>query len=260
MTQDLADAARSLRLPSKRALITGGTSGIGLETAREFLAEGARLIVTGSSDESVRKAQEELGSSTVVLRSDAASIDDQRKLATAVGEHFGQLDVVFVNAGASLWRPIEAWDENSFDRIFGTNVKGPYFLIQALLPFLANPSSIVLNASAFAHIGVPMTSVCSATKAALLSLVKTLSSELMSRGVRVNAVSPGPIDTPIFDKLGLHDELKDVAIQEVVNRSPTGRLGRPREIASAVVFLASSASAWTIGSEFLIDGGRLLGL
>ena len=260
MTQDYFDERAALRLPSRRALITGGTSGIGLETARAFLAEGARLIVTGSSDESVRQAQEELGSDVVVLRSNAADVQDQRELAATVSEHFGQLDVAFLNAGTSLWQPIEDWDEQTFDRIFATNVKGPYFLVQALLPFLANPASIVLNASAFAHIGVPMTSVCTASKAALLSLIKTLSSELMPRGIRVNAVSPGPIDTPIFDKIGLTDENKEQAIQEVLGRSPTGRFGHPREIANAVVFLASSASAWTIGSEFIIDGVRLLGL
>ena len=246
------------RLPSKRTLITGGTSGIGLETAHQFLSEGAHVVVTGSSAESVAQAQREFGSDVLALQVDSSSVADQRRLAATLKEHYGQLDVAFINAGISIWQPMEAWTEDNFDRVFATNVKGPYFLIQALLSTFADPASVILCSSAFAHIGVPRTSVCSATKAALLSLTKTLSSELIARNVRFNAISPGPIDTPMFDRIGLAEHARDQAILEVVSRIPTKRLGRTEDVANAAVFLASNESAWTIGSEIAVDGGRLL--
>jgi NAD(P)-dependent dehydrogenase (short-subunit alcohol dehydrogenase family) len=162
---------------------------------------------------------------------------------------------LFLNAGIADLRPVERWDERAFDVSFATNVKGPYFLIQALLPILANPASIVLNSSVNAHIGMPNTSVYGATKAALLSLSRTLSGELISRGVRVNAVSPGPISTPLYGKLGLSEaDLKAVAAS-IQSQVPAGRFGDPKEIAQAVVFLASDESAFTVGSELMIDGG-----
>jgi NAD(P)-dependent dehydrogenase (short-subunit alcohol dehydrogenase family) len=149
---------------------------------------------------------------------------------------------------------VEQWDEAAFDRSFAINVKGPYFLVQALLPIFTNPASIVLNASVNAHIGMPNTSVYAATKAALLSLARTLSGELISRGIRVNAVSPGPISTPLYSKLGLSEaDLKTVAAS-IQSQVPTGRFAKPGEIAHAIVFLASDESAFTVGSELLVDG------
>jgi NAD(P)-dependent dehydrogenase (short-subunit alcohol dehydrogenase family) len=163
-----------------------------------------------------------------------------------------------VNAGVADLRPIEKWDEASFDRSIAINFKGPFFLIQALLPILANPTSIVLNASVNAHIGMPTTSVYGATKAALLSLTRTLSGELIARGIRVNAVSPGPISTPLYSKLGMSEaELKGMA-KSLETQVPAGRFGTPSEIAKAVVFLASDESAYTVGAELLIDGGLSL--
>ena len=153
------------------------------------------------------------------------------------------------------FRPVEQWDEAGFDRSFAVNLKGPYFLVQALLPILANPASIVLNTSINAHIGMPNSSVYAATKAGLISLARTLSGELIGRGIRVNAVSPGPISTPLYGKLGLPEaDLKAMAAS-IQNQIPAGRLGNPLEIAKAVVFLASDESAFTIGSELVIDGG-----
>uniref|UniRef100_UPI00403F4160 SDR family NAD(P)-dependent oxidoreductase n=1 Tax=Pseudomonas sp. MS646 TaxID=3118751 RepID=UPI00403F4160 len=213
------------RLQGKRTLITGGTSGIGLETAKQFLAEGARVIVTGVNPESIAKAQAELGSEVLVLRADSASIDAQKELAQAVQAHYGQLDVAFLNAGVSVWLPIEEWTEEMFDRSFDINVKGPYFLIQALLPVFANPASVVLNTSVSAHLGDARSSVYGATKAAFLNMSKTLSSELLPRGIRVNAVSPGPIDTPLYDKL--------VSPMPTVNRS-TKISPRPFHLAGSV--------------------------
>src|SRR5579862_2123323 len=200
------------RLKGKRALITGGNSGIGLETARRFLKEGARLAITGRDPAALEKARAELGSEVLVIASDSSDPAAQKEVAATVQRAFGGLDVLFVNAGVTELRPVEKWDGAGFDRSFATNVKGPFFLIQALLPVFANPASIVLNASVNAHVGMPNTSVYGATKAALLSLTRTLSGELISRGIRVNAVSPGPINTPLYSKLGFSEtDLKAVS-------------------------------------------------
>ncbi|GAE49442.1 dehydrogenase of unknown specificity [Xanthomonas arboricola pv. pruni str. MAFF 311562] len=167
------------RLAGKRTLITGGTSGIGLETARQFLAEGARVIVTGNNPESIANAKAALGAEVLVLRADSASVAAQQQLAQAVQAHYGQLDIAFLNAGVSVWAPIEDWTEQAFDASFAINVKGPYFLMQALLPVFANPAAVVLNTSINAHVGTARSSVYAATKAAFLSMAKTLSSELL---------------------------------------------------------------------------------
>jgi len=243
------------RLTNKRALITGGTSGIGLETARQFLAEGARVAITGSSDASIAAARRELGDGVLILRSNAGIVAEQPALAKAVGEGFGGLDVVFINAGVAELRPVEQWDEAAFDRTLSINLKGPYFLLQALLPLLANPSSVVLNTSVNAHIGMPTSSVYAASKAGLISLARTLSGELIGRGIRVNAVSPGPISTPLYGKLGLSAEDLQKTAESIRALVPAGRFGTTSEIAKAVVFLASDESAFTVGSELLIDGG-----
>lgn len=246
------------RLQGKRTLITGGTSGIGLETAKQLLAEGARVIVTGVNPESIANAQAELGREVLVLRADSADITAQKELAQAVQAHYGQLDVAFLNAGVSVWLPIEAWTEEMFDRSFDINVKGPYFLMQALLPVFANPASVVLNTSVNAHIGAAHSSVYGATKAAFLNMAKTLSSELLPRGIRVNAVSPGPVDTPLYDKLGIPDAYREQVNKDIVATIPFGRFGTPEEVAKAVLYLASDESRWTVGSEIIVDGGRSL--
>ena len=243
------------RLKGKRALITGGTSGIGLETARQFLSEGARVAVTGKNPATLDAARRELGDKALIIPSDASEVEAQKKVAETVQKELGALDVLFVNAGIADLKPVAQWDEAAFDRSFAINVKGPFFLIQALLPVFANPASIVLNTSVNAHIGMPNTSVYSASKSALLSFVRTLSGELISRGIRVNAVSPGPISTPLYSKLGLSEaDLKGVA-SAIQSQVPAGRFGAPAEIARAVVFFASDEAAFTVGSELLIDGG-----
>ncbi|KQV90372.1 short-chain dehydrogenase [Massilia sp. Root351] len=246
------------RLQGKRTLITGGTSGIGLETARQFLAEGARVIVTGITPQSIAKARAELGSEVLVLSADSASVTAQKQLAQAVQAHYGQLDIAFLNAGVSVWAPVESWTEEMFDRSFDVNVKGPYFLIQALLPVFANPASVVLNTSVSAHVGAARSSVYAATKAAFLNMSKTLSSELLGNGIRVNAVSPGPVDTPLYDKLGIPDAYRGQLNQEITASIPAGRFGTPEEVAKAVLYLASDESRWTVGAEIVVDGGRML--
>ena len=243
------------RLQGKRTLITGGTSGIGLETAKEFLREGARVAITGKNPNRLHAARKELGAEVLVIENDASDAAAQPAVAETVRAAFGNLDAVFLNAGIAELRPIEKWDPQGFDRTFAINVKGPYFLVQALLPIFANPASIILNASVNAHIGMANTTVYGASKAALLSLSRTLSGELISRGIRVNAISPGPIATPLYSKLGLSEaDLKTVAAS-IQSQVPAGRFGTPNEIAKTVVFLASDEAAFILGSEIQIDGG-----
>ena len=246
------------RLEGKRALITGGTTGIGLETARQFVAEGARVALTGKNSVTLDAARKEFGADVTVIESDASDAGAQKVLAAEINKLFGGLDILFANAGIATLRPVEQWDEEGFDQAFAVNVKGPFFLIQALLPVFANPASIVLTTSVNAHVGMANTSVYGATKAALLSFTRTLSGELVSRGIRVNAVSPGPIATPLYDKLGLPQaDLKAVAAS-IEGLVPQKRFGSPVEVAKAVVFLASDEAPFTVGGELLMDGGLAL--
>jgi NAD(P)-dependent dehydrogenase (short-subunit alcohol dehydrogenase family) len=214
--------------------------------------------MTARSSGSFDEARRVLGDQVAYIISDAADISGQKQLAAKIKEEFGGLDILFVNAGVATLKPLDQWDEAGFDRTFDINVRGPFFLIQALLPLFANPASIVLNASINADIGMPNASVYAASKAALLSLARNLSVELARRGVRVNAVSPGPIATPLYGKLGLSESDLKAASEALEKQVPAGRFGRPEEIASAVVFLASDESAFTVGSELIIDGGLSL--
>src|SRR3954452_17106612 len=218
------------RLDNKRTLITGGTSGIGLETARQFLAKGARVAITGSRPDTLAAADQALEGKALLIQADAGDGPAQAEVADVVGTAFGGLDAVFINAGIGDFRPLEQWDEAGFDRSIAVNLKGPFFLIQALLPLLANPSSIVLNGSINARIGMPASSIYAASKAALVSLARTLSGELIGRGIRVNSVSAGPVATPLHDKLGLTGS----ALDGLVSQIPLGRRGTPNEIAQLV--------------------------
>lgn len=238
-------------LKGRRALITGGTTGIGLETARAFLREGARVAITGTKPENLEAARKALGNDVLVLASDIGDIPGQKRVAEAIRQGFGALDVLFLNAGIVDMRPLEKWDEAGFDRSFAVNLKGPFFLVQALLPVFSNPASIVLMTSINSHIGMPNSSVYGATKGALLSLARTFSGELIGRGIRVNAVSGGPIATPLYGKLGMGK----TELEGLESQIPVGRLGSPAEVAEAVVYFASDASAFTVGSELIIDGG-----
>ncbi|HXM44837.1 MAG TPA: SDR family oxidoreductase [Bryobacteraceae bacterium] len=219
------------------------------------MSEGARIAITGKNSATLEAARQELGTGVLIIPSDASDAAAQKAVAEVIGREFGALDVLFVNAGIAELKPVAEWDEAAFDRSFAINLKGPFFLVQALLPIFADPASIVLNASLNAHIGMPNTSVYGATKAVLLSLARTLSGELISRGIRVNAVSPGPISTSLYSKLGLSEtEIRSVAAS-IESQVPAGRFGKPSEIAHAIVFLASDESAFTVGSELMIDGG-----
>lgn len=244
------------RLSGKRALITGATSGIGFETAKQFVAEGARLIVTGSTQENADAAVAKLDGDVLGVGADSLDLDAQRHLAEVAKEHFGELDAAFLNAGVSDWRPFEKHDEASFDRLFDINVKSVFFLAQALVPILANPSSVVLNASNSTRAGTPTANAYAASKAAVASLAKSLSADLREQGIRFNVVSPGPTDTPLYDKFGILAEYHAGAMEGIRKNIPLGRFGDPREIASAVVFLASDESGFAIGHDLVIDGGQ----
>ncbi len=239
------------RLKGKRTLITGGTTGIGFATAQEFLNEGARVIITGANPKNLDAAKQKLGDGAMAVLADASSVAAQDSVAAAVKKELGGLDVLFSNAGIVEMRPLEAWDEAAFDRSFNTNFKGAFFLIQKLLPLFANPASIVLNGSVNAHIGMPNSSIYSATKAATISLARTLSGELIGRGIRFNTISAGPIETPLYDKLGMSKE----GAAQLLKQVPEGRFGSAKEFAKAVVFFASDECGFSVGSELLITGG-----
>ncbi|NDL61547.1 SDR family oxidoreductase [Acerihabitans arboris] len=244
------------RLIDKYALITGGASGIGLETARQFLAEGATVAITGRNADALARAAADLGGERVMcLQSDAGDPAAQAMLAQKLSARWPRLDVLLINAADVTHRPVEGWDEASWDRLMATNLKGPFFLVQSLLPLLHAPASVILCGSVSAHIGLPQSSPYAASKAALLSLSRTLSGELLSRGIRVNSLSPGPTQTPALEKLGLDGAAYAALLAEIKQLVPLGRLGTPLELAKAAVYLASDESAFVVGSELIVDGG-----
>lgn len=243
------------KLEGKVAVVTGGNSGIGLATAKEFKREGARVVITGRDAHTLAEAAREIGGDVLALRSDASSLADTDELFAAVRERYGRVDVLFVNAGVGKFASVEETDEELFDQIMDINFKGAYFTVKKALPLLSDGASVVLNTSVVAHVGFPGASVYSASKAALLSLVRTLSADLVGRGIRVNAVSPGPVETPIFGKMGLTPEAKDETMNGFREQVPLKRFGRPEEIAKAVLFLASPDSSFLVGTEIVADGG-----
>ena len=243
------------RLQGKTALITGGNSGIGLATAQEFIAQGARVIITGRDAAAVRDAVAALGEQARGIVSDASRMSDLRELAGQVRAEAAHLDILFVNAGVAYFAPVAQVDENHFDAQFAINVKGAYFTVQQLLPLLRDGSSIILNTSINASMGMPGSSVYAATKAALISLARTLSADLLERRIRVNAISPGPVSTPIYGKLGLPAEQLQGMAAGIRGQIPLKRFGEPAEIAKIAVFFASDDSSFVLGEELIAGGG-----
>jgi len=243
------------KLAGKVAVITGGNSGIGLATAKEFKAQGARVVITGRDQQTLDDAKREIGSDVLAVRSDTSSLTEIDKLFAAVKEKFGKIDVLFVNAGIGKFEPIEAVTEESFDSIMDINFKGAYFTVQKALPLLNDNASIVLNASIVAYVGMPNSSVYAASKAALITLARTISAELVGRGIRVNVVSPGPVSTPILGRMGMPPEVLEETAKSIQAQVPMKRFGRPEEIAKTVLFLASEDSSFLLGTEIVADGG-----
>ncbi|KLK93525.1 short-chain dehydrogenase [Microvirga vignae] len=243
-------------LKGKTALITGGSSGIGLATARLLQEHGARVAITGTNADKLEGARAELGDAALAIRADVTSREDLNRLQQELREAFGSLDILFANAGVAFGTPIESTDEAMYDRLMDVNVKSVYFSVQAVLPLMSSGSSIILNTSWLNQVGAPGRSLLSASKAAVRSFARTLSAELLERGIRVNAVSPGSIETPIHRVRNQTEEEFRAYAAKVGAQVPLGRMGRPEEIAAAVLFLASDGSSYMLGAEIVVDGGR----
>ena len=242
-----------MRLKGKTAVITGGTSGIGLATARAFIAQGAHVLITGQDEGRLAETGRELGSCTHLV--DVRRPADLEALRAATEAQFGRLDILFANAGVAYATPLAETDRTRFDALFDINVKGVFFTVQALAPLMPAGASIVLNTSWLDQVGTPGLSLLSATKAAVRSFTRTLAAELLAQGVRVNAVSPGATATPIHGKTGMSPEaLQDFAAR-MTERIPLKRFGEAEEVAAAVVFLASDESRYMLGAELVVDGG-----
>jgi len=243
------------KLEGKVAVITGGNSGIGLATAKRFVAEGAYVFITGRRQAELDAAVKKIGENVAGVQGDVAKLADLDRLYATVKAKKGRIDILFANAGIGELAPLGAITEEHFDKTFNTNVKGLLFTVQKALPLLPDAASIILNASIVASTGNPAFSVYSATKAAVRSFARTWILDLKERKIRVNAISPGPINTPGLDGLGqtagVGDQLKESLLASV----PMGRIGTPDEIAKAVVFLASDDSSFVTGTELFVDGG-----
>jgi NAD(P)-dependent dehydrogenase (short-subunit alcohol dehydrogenase family) len=245
----------SLKLAGKVALVTGGSSGLGLATAKRFIAEGAYVFVTGRRQPELDAAVKELGASATGIRSDVSKVADLDRLFAIIKQQKGRLDVLFANAGGGSLVPLGMISEEHFDQTFATNVRGAVFTVQKALPLMPAGSSIILTSSTAGSKGTPAFSVYSATKAALRSFARSWTVDLKDRKIRVNAVSPGLVPTPGYNLMGLTQEQVDGFVAYSTSQIPLGRAGVPDDIAKAVTFLASDDSSWISGIELFVDGG-----
>ena len=243
------------KLDGKIALITGANSGIGLATAKRFVNEGAYVFITGRRDPELVVAVKEIGRNVTGVRGDVSNLGDLDRLFAQIKREKGKLDVLFANAGVAKYATLGEITEEHYDSIFNINVKGMLFTVQKALPLMPDGASIILNASIVASKGLPSNSVYSATKAAARSFARTWTADLKDRRIRVNAVSPGPIETPGLTDLVASAGAGEQRLKMLVNGVPLGRLGAPDEIAKAVVFLASDDSSYVTGTELFVDGG-----
>jgi NAD(P)-dependent dehydrogenase (short-subunit alcohol dehydrogenase family) len=243
------------RLDGKIALITGGTGGIGLATAKQFVNEGAYVFITGRREQELAAAVKEIGRNVSGVKGDVSNLADLDRLFGQIGKEKGKLDVVFANAGVAKYAPFGKITEEFYDSIFNINVKGLLFTVQKALPLLPDGASIILNASIVGSKGLSSNSVYSATKAAVRSFARTCTTDLKDRHIRVNAISPGSIDTPGLSDLLASSEAGEQRKKMISTMVPLGRLGAPDEIAKAVVFLASDDSSYVTGTELFVDGG-----
>ena len=243
------------KLEGKIALITGGNSGIGLATAKQFVNEGACVFITGRREPELTAAVKEIGKNVTAVQGDVSNLGDLDRLFAQIKKEKSKLDIVFANAGVAKYAPFGKITEELYDSIFNINVKGLLFTVQKALPLLPDGASIILNASIVASKGLSSNSVYSATKAAVRSFARTWTTDLKDRRIRVNAVSPGPIDTPGLSELLTSSETGRQRLAAISTTVPLGRLGTPDEIAKAVVFLASDDSSYITGTELFVDGG-----
>ena len=243
------------KLEGKTALITGGNSGIGLATAKQFVNEGAYVFITGRREPELAAAVMEIGGNVTGVQGDLSNLGDLDRLFAQIKREKGKLDIVFANAGVAKFAPFGTITEEHYGSIFDINVKGLLFTVQKALPLLPDGASIILNASIVASKGLPANSVYSATKAAVRSFAPTWTTDLKDRRIRVNAVSPGPIDTPGLNDLVASTGTGEQRLKMLSDSVPLGRLGTPDEIAKAVVFLASDDSSFITGAELFVDGG-----
>ncbi|MEH1847209.1 MAG: SDR family oxidoreductase [Nostoc sp.] len=243
------------KLEGKIALVTGGNSGIGLATAKQFVAEGAYVYITGRRQAELDAAVEAIGKNVTAVQSDVSNLADLDRLFATIKQEQGHLDIIFANAGGGEIAPLGAITEEHFDKTFNINVKGLLFTVQKALPLLPEGASIILNASTTSIKGTPAFSVYSATKAAVRSFARNWILDLKERKIRVNAISPGVVPTPGYDLLGLNDQQLQEFVDTQASVIPLGRVGKPDEIAKAVVFLASADSSFVNGIELFVDGG-----
>lgn len=244
-------------LQGKIALVTGGTSGIGLATARRFAAEGAKVFVTGRREAELAAAIDAIGHGASGVRADSSSMADLDALYRRIGEEAGRIDVLFVNAGGGDMLPLGAITEAQFDDTFNRNVKGVLFTVQKALPLLARGASVILTGSTAATTGTPAFSVYAASKAAVRAFARNWILDLKDRGIRVNTIAPGPVRTPgLVELAGTDAQAQQGLLDHLTTLIPLGRVGEPEEIASAVLFLASDASSFVNGSELFADGGQ----
>ena len=242
-----------LRLLGKNAVVTGGSSGIGLAIAQAFVEEGAKVAITGRDADVLNEAVKVIGSDSISVPADVKSVSQIALMFKTVSEQLGGLDILVANAGIAVARSLDDASEELFDEIVRTNLRGTYFTVQKSLPYLNQGASIILISSALSQLGIPGLSIYGATKAAIRSLARSFSAELINRDIRVNTLSPGPVDTPIFGKMGMQPE--DLATHIEID-IPLKRMGRPEEIGLTAVYLASDESAYMAGSELIIDGGH----
>lgn len=248
----------SKKLEGKIALVTGGATGIGLATAKRFVAEGAKVVITSRRKEVLDAAVKEIGPNAIGIQADSGKLADLDRLYAEIKKQYGRVDIVFANAGGGEFATIDKVTEEHFDKTFDTNVKGVFFTVQKALPLIPDGGAIVLNASVVSIKGMPAFGVYSATKAAVRSFARTWTNELKDRQIRVNVVSPGPIDTPAISGLVGNDaeQLKQLQAN-LASQVPLGRVGHADEIAKTVVFLASDDSSYVAGVELFVDGGMV---
>jgi NAD(P)-dependent dehydrogenase (short-subunit alcohol dehydrogenase family) len=243
------------KLAGKIAVITGGNSGIGLATAKRFVEEGAHVVITGRREKDLKEAAAFIGRNVTTVAGDVSRLKDLDQLYAVVKEKHGHIDILFANAGAGTVAPLAVATEAHFDQTFDVNVKGMFFTVQKALPLFKDGGSIILNSSVSNVLGVPAFTAYAASKAAVRSFARGWTMELKDRKIRVNSMSPGPIETPALEKAGLTPEQAEQAAAQFVTQVPMGRRGKPEEIAAAVVFLASDESSYITGVDLAVDGG-----